>query len=349
MERIQERDLSIDVLRCIGLIAIFIAHTFTSTMALQSVCFDVTLLMLLSGSSFALTTKKNNQIKWGQYFQRRFVRLVIPTWIFLAVYFSICYILHKNVSIWHPIYSFTLCTEWYVWIIRVFLFIALLSPLILSFDKRVKDNHVFMLLALLFFVMFDILTKNALTVFPTFEFVNQHLSQYMLYMLLICLPYVAVFAIGQRLFEMSKIQILEWAMLMLSMFFVMSLFLYDKEERFIRSDDYKYPPHLYYVTFTLAISLLFWICRYRITNALKISGLVNVVVFVGQNTIWIYLWHVLILSMTKNGLSECVRFLAVLMGGVFLYYIQYLVINRVVLPHIHSADTKKNIKRIFCG
>lgn len=67
MENIK-RDFSIDELRCVGLLAIFAAHTFSSELILQLVCFDVTLLMMLGGASFAITQKLKPVNKWGGVF-----------------------------------------------------------------------------------------------------------------------------------------------------------------------------------------------------------------------------------------------------------------------------------------
>ena len=49
----------------------------------------------------------------------------------------------------------------------------------------------------------------------------------------------------------------------------MSYSYYESNYLFVRSDVYKYPPHLYYVSFTLGISLLLWCCRSRIDMLLE--------------------------------------------------------------------------------
>lgn len=350
MSSFKERDLSIDILRCIGLLAIFVDHTFSSSFILQSVQFDVVLLMLLSGTSFAITTNHARSIQWSKYLKRRFVRLVLPTWLFLAIFFSICYMLHKNVPIWHPIYAFLLCTEWYVWIIRVFLFIALLSPFILSYTKVVKNNHVFMLSAFAFFVVFDLLTIGCWTDFPNFGYINSHFLQYMLYIFLIGVPYVAIYAIGHRLQQMTKGQILFWSFVMFFIFFVMCYSLYSEDGVFVISKLHKYPPHIYYISFALGVSLLMWNLRYIISNCLsRINILYKIFIFIGQNTIWIYLWHVLILTMTKNGLSESMRFLLVLLGGIIIYLLQYTIVKKIVIPRISKEETRKTVSRILLG
>lgn len=346
----KKRDNSLDILRFIGLVAIFMAHTFTSVVILQTVCFDVTLLILLSGAAFALTMNKNKKFHYGDYMWKRIVRLVLPTWIFLSVYFCICYVLSVNISPYHLVYSFTLLTEWYVWIIRVFLFIAALSPIILWQDRLIKNNTVFFLVVIVFFLFFDICTRDSMIEFHSFDFINKHLRQYLLYMLLICIPYVMIYAIGFRITRFSNIEILLYSFIMLVIFCCMCTFRYHVNGEFVRSDVDKYPPHLYYVSFTLGVSMLLWRIRKSIEKILiKIPFTMNCILFIGQNTIWIYLWHVLFLSMTKDINHDFWRFCIVFLASIAIYLIQFSLVKKIILPNLKNEKTKKYINRILCG
>ena len=344
------RDNSLDILRFIGLVAIFMAHTFSSVAILQAVCFDVTLLMLLSGASFAITMERRNEFHWGDYMWKRIVRLVFPTWIFLAIYFGVCYAMHANVSPYHPLYSFTLLTEWYVWIIRVFLFIAALSPIILWQDRLIKNNTVFVFISILFFAVFDICTNSCLIDFPSFEFINQHIWQYLLYMLIICIPYTMIYAIGFRIGRFSNKELCLYSIVFLTIFALMCFYKYQETGEFVRSDVDKYPPHMYYVSFTVGVSMILWRIRKPIEALVnKIPLMMSCVLFIGQNTIWIYLWHVLILTMTKGIHNEPLRFVMVFVAAIIIYLVQYSLVKKIVLPNIKNESTRKYISRIFCG
>ena len=137
---------------------------------------------------------------------------------------------------------------------------------------------------------------------------------------------------------------------MFFIFFVMCYSLYSEDGVFVISKLHKYPPHLYYISFALGVSLLRWNLRYIISNCLsRINILHKIFIFIGQNTIWIYLWHVLILTMTKNGLSESMRFLLVLLGGIIIYLLQYTIVKKIVIPRISKEETRKTVSRILLG
>lgn len=221
--------------------------------------------------------------------------------------------------------------------------------MIIWIDRAVKNDISFVLFSFVSFLLFDILTDCRTFDPSSFDEVNHHIGKYLVFSLLICIPYLFIYAIGFRLFRIRTTTIVAYAIVLLTLFGIMSYSYYESNYLFIRSDVYKYPPHLYYVSFTLGISLLLWCCRNRIDVLLeKILWFKKAVVFIGQNTIWIYLWHVLILSMTKNMEPELMRF-AVVHIAIVIYYIQYLLLNKIVLPSINSQEKKKNIKRIFCG
>ena len=130
------RDEKIDLLRFIGLAMIILAHVGSPTIILQLRNFDVPLMVLVSGASFALAYRNE---PYASYVWKRIKRLLFPTWIFLTAYFSIMFAtgfpmalpdLNKIAE------SYLLLSGiGYVWIIRVFLLVALVSPLILKFNN----------------------------------------------------------------------------------------------------------------------------------------------------------------------------------------------------------------------
>lgn len=121
----KERDVSIDVLRWLALTGIILVHIGPSPFWNQLRSFDVPMMVFLSSVCFHVSRD------YKSYCVRRFERLVIPVWIFLTVYFSVRYvfwgIVPPPVSV---IRDYTLMTDWYVWIIRIFLLMALLAPLV---------------------------------------------------------------------------------------------------------------------------------------------------------------------------------------------------------------------------
>lgn len=87
------RDASLDYLKCIALLGLVIAHVSTNEFLLQVRVFDVNLLVIISamlgcrGLGQHSMENDHKYIYIGQYYAKRFFRLVLPTWIFVTVYF----------------------------------------------------------------------------------------------------------------------------------------------------------------------------------------------------------------------------------------------------------------------
>ena len=138
----KERDPNIDVLRFIGLSLIILAHVSPPILILNIRCFDVPLMVFISGLT---CYKKNVSFSWN-YLQHRFARLVFPVWIFLSIYFTPIILLKfigidLGLKFQHVWGSYLLLNGiGYVWIIRVFLLIALLTPLLIKINTLIKNN-----------------------------------------------------------------------------------------------------------------------------------------------------------------------------------------------------------------
>lgn len=207
-----------------------------------------------------------------------------------------------------------------------------------------------MLIAIMFFVAFDVCTSNCLIVFHSFNFINQHLGEYLLYMLIICIPYAMIYAIGYRVARFTKRELILYFISLLAIFGFMCVYRYHETGSFVRSDVDKYPPRMYYVSFTLGVSMILWAIRKPMAQLVeKCQAISNFILFIGKNTIWIYLWHVLILSMTKGIPNEPIRFAIVFSGAIVIYLLQYTIVERIILPHTKNDISRKYIFRIFCG
>ncbi len=95
-----KRREDIDILKSIGLICIILAHVNPPKYIFQLRNFDVVLMILVSAYLGLCSTKKMN---YFEYVYKRAIRLIIPTWIFLIVFFIInsvyilCYVDKKIV------------------------------------------------------------------------------------------------------------------------------------------------------------------------------------------------------------------------------------------------------------
>lgn len=133
----KKREAYIDILKVIGLAFIILAHVdFKNPMIMQTRSFDVPLMCILSGVLAVGSYDKEKSIV--RYIIKRINRLVIPTWIFLTVYFFVYFFAVKVFNgDFYPIKAVIgsyLLTDGigYVWIIRVYLICAIITPFIMK-------------------------------------------------------------------------------------------------------------------------------------------------------------------------------------------------------------------------
>lgn len=132
----------IDFLKFIGLTGIIIAHVGSPSWLMFLRSFDVPLMVVISAFLAEKSYNKYKATNYSVYFFSRFKRLVIPTWIFLLIYFLIESILGIEHSFKYYIASF-LCTRYgigYVWVILIYLYSALTIP----FCSRLKFEMLFL-------------------------------------------------------------------------------------------------------------------------------------------------------------------------------------------------------------
>ena len=159
--QINKRDISIDVLRGIALLSIVVTHVLPPAIVWQFFDFNVCLIVFISGVSFSLHS--NPKIDVG-FFVKRFKRILCPTWIFLTIYFgaiAVSELLLRGSLQMNPYEIakiYLLQSNWYVWVMRVFLLTSLFSPLTMSLYKYIgiKGIYVFGVLSLVVFEFYHI-------------------------------------------------------------------------------------------------------------------------------------------------------------------------------------------------
>ena len=153
----KNRNFPIDFLRTLGLFAIILAHVSPPLFISQLRSFDVPLMVILSGFVFALTKKTDEtEFKLNTYIKNRFIRLVVPVWVFLSFFFPLVFISAQILNIPFPfdgpkILSTYLLWEGigFVWIIRIFLMMSLFGPLFIKkidifiYLKFWRDNPIY--------------------------------------------------------------------------------------------------------------------------------------------------------------------------------------------------------------
>jgi len=288
--RDKSRDVRLDLLKVVGLAAIILAHTAPPAVIHNIRAFDVPLMVMVSGVLFSYGLK-GREYAYGRYLARRIPRLLLPTWIFLCIFFAVAFVIFTAAGRSFPytgedmLGSFELTTFkgiGYVWIIRVFLLIAIVSPLILQLYKICGKKDSFLAVISVIYIFYE----AAL-------YLGGGMSYFMDEIFFYALPYGCIFGLGLHLPSMKVSSIFNLSVFFMTIFLIVGgYYYYAGAPLYITT--YKYPPRILFVAYTSSVSLILYLLAMRFE--LKNDILRRVVVFMSSSSLWIYLWHILIKS-----------------------------------------------------
>lgn len=311
------RDLKFDFLKAIGILSIILAHTIpkNETLIYQLRNFDVPLMVMVSGALFWQTSADKNYSLFD-YLKKRCYRLLLPTWIFLLFFFIAAYFISKLQGLDYPFspkeifYSFTLLIGGigYVWIIRVFLLMAVIAPFLLSLRRRLAKNSLFLLAILATYFAYELLLTlmaqiptTEIRSLPDFLFQRVLISLLVSQILLLLIPYGCLFAFGMTIPHTKKKNIAFFMIIFFGIFVSLAVAYANDTGSFVLTQDYKYPPRLYYLSYSVFMSLLLYLMSEYIfrasekINLLYSLNLDKFIIFISNSSLWIYLWHVFML------------------------------------------------------
>ena len=342
------RDQRIDFLRFVGLSMIILAHVGTPSYLFQLRNFDVPLMVLVSGMSFSLSYKTENdkdKESYLAYFWKRFKRLVLPVWIFLTFLFSIMHYtgyptelpdIQTIASSYILIYGIG-----YVWIIRVFLLVALIAPFIMKVNLKFERQWVFYTFLALTYVAYEIIYRIATPYLSTIE--GQIFESTFLYLI----PFSVIFAFGLRIQYLSKTTTIKIAIIFLLIFLTLAVFNYFLQGKIIQTQQFKYPPTLYYLSYAIGVSLVLWLTAGYFLNWIEKLGASDIMSFIAQNSIWIYLWHIPFIEIIQ--LPFYIKYIFVYGIALLLAFIQIFIVTKLVAPKIQKIQLRKNFIQVLTG
>lgn len=340
------RDYKIDILRFVGLAMIILAHSGPPGSISQLRNFDVPLMVLISGLSFGLSYKAG--AAYGSYVWKRVKRLVFPVWIFLTVYFIGHWLIDAN----HPtleqrnlLLSYGLIGGiGYVWIIRVFLLVALVAPFIYALHKNTRSQMKFFFTVIAFLLSYEALRYVSLPHIQ--EGAGWWASWFTHYLA----PYAIIFAIGLRLPTLTRNQAYRLATACLITFISICMFLYFYTGEIVHTQEFKYPPAIYYFSYALFVSVFLWLQISPIEYVIDRIGAKAAVLFVAQNSIWVYLWHIPIVEAVENkDVSFAVKYVFVFLSASVLTYFQVMLIRKLSTNEVGSDSFRHNMRTLFTG
>ncbi len=336
------RDGKVDILRCIGLAMIILAHSGPPALLFNLRNFDVPLMMLVSGASFSLSYRGE---PYFSYLWKRIKRLIFPVWIFLTVYFLAMFTVHVPAPL--PSSKTILLTYFlvsgigYVWIIRVFILVAAISPLIFVYCTKVKSNARYFTVLGIIYLIYEII------LFLSKPYVHSIAGICFESIVLYLIPFAVVFAIGLRLHLLSRKQILFLGFGTFGIFSAIMLFQFVTQGQVLATQQFKYPPSLYYLAYAISIGCFLWLAAGKVEIFIHRIRIDKVISFVSQNSIWIYLWHIPIVESFHKAFYITYPVAFALAG--LITYAQVSCVKRLLLPRITNAALKKNLHSMFTG
>lgn len=294
----QQRNNTIDVMRGLGLLAIMLSYIALPYTLYELICADVPLMLFCSGLACSGKTIDH----YGRYVLHRVLRLLVPAYIFgvflYVVLYGTAFIRTGVLAIdWNDIVR-SVCmktgaTLGYLWILKAFLLVMLVTPLMLRYQRLASRIVLLVPLVLVGFAVQSLLIKAAAPVTQPLlrDVITDHV--------LVLTGYSLVFFAGLG-FSHHKVFSTGWlAVSFAALVLVLAAFVYrygGLPHHFL-SRQLKYPPSFWYLTYGLSASVLLWVfCnKFRgLTDRLRLTA------WTGRNSLWLFLWHVACLYFAKN-------------------------------------------------
>lgn len=326
MNKMLKRDHSIDLMRFIGLTMIVLAHIGLSkdSMLFQLRSFDVPLMVFTSGLAFSGKTVG----AYLPFIGKRTLRLVVPVYIFATAYILLNPLLsdlglvmhYEPERIWGTYILRLNPTMGYVWIIRVFLIVMLLTPLLLKLEKLLEPGWSIYIVAALMLDLQDLLVEW-LQPFRSVILVED----WVLYVL----AYPAAFLVGLRFRNASVKERLVVLVFLIAAMIVKGADVAGEYGSWATFQSFKYPPQSYFMLWGITISCFLWLTARWWSRILDN----RLFIFIGRNTIWIYLWHIpfvnIVVGGPFDGWNLVWKYIFVYGAALCIYAVQYNIVKFV--------------------
>ena len=321
------RDLRLDYIRVIGILLVIMAHTSLNNYVSNIRPFDVAMLVCVAGASYSFSKPITSFKEYLNYLKKRFIRLVIPVWLFLTFYFALTFLLSGEM-----IYSFsTMASTYlllngigYVWIFRIMLMMALINPLLRIISDKINSSFskaLMLELALIFFN--ELLAIICIYIFGDsilFKIIKMTVCYFIGYGIL---SIMGMIFIKLKTNDLVKLCVINGVIVLLSTY-IYGVF---------SPSDFKYPPMAQFICYGLFACILFYLLF-----SCKTSSNVTInkaIVWLSKYSLNVYLAHILVIFLSGYFNLE------------FTPIIQYLVIIGVSISITYAYNFAK--ERLFHG
>lgn len=305
---IQKRELRFDILRIIATIGVILAHVDPPKWISQLRNFDVPLIIIVSGAVFSLSS--GTSLSYTDYLKKRVLRIVIPVWLFFTMYFAFSILFAKATGVPVPFSTQTMFMTYlfqisfggivYVWLLYVFLIMALLMPLIYRIHRRYTNHQTYLLGIVSCFFLYLLLLWGRQHFLGT---LSPETLSFIDFDILLIIPYACLAAFGLRLPFLPQKTVQYIGVSSLLIFVVLAAWHHHFQfpqhwGQFVWTQKFKYPPQPYFLSYALTLSIAAYLLVSRLASPRP-----SVRFFLetaSRATLWVYLWHIFYLSTSKH-------------------------------------------------
>lgn len=321
-----QRDARLDFMRALGTLTIIVPHVLSPDILVQIRTFDVVMLVFISGMSYAYQAGSGVVYEYGEYIKKRFKKLVLPTYVLIFIVFcsmnTVSLVLSKGLyfDVADLCSSLFLFEEGigYVWIIKVYLGMAIVAPFLWKAVNRIENGILFFGLCGMVYLMYQYIYMLLQQVrSPIFSVI---LDEYIFYIVAYMIP----FAIGMFFCKHKDRKTI--SLLFLFLFICIQLYVAFQKGGF-SPNNYKYPPEIYYLSYGIVCSIVI----YHIVP----TRLNSVMACLSKNSLTFYLVHVfwvIWLSAIANSLQVQI------MNLFYVKYILVVVLTGTTVLAIHKIQ-----------
>lgn len=209
---------------------------------------------------------------------------------------------------------------------------AIIIPALAYMKKKMKTKQYYLLLGFIY-LLYEILycTLNGKNI------ILQNIIYYII-------PFGICMAIGLEIKDLIDKTIIKISLIFIVIFFILTILNFRVMGNLITTNNYKYPPRLYYLSYAIGMSLIaiYFVERKNIFN-IKEKLDIKIVRFISTHTMWIYLWHILYIILINNFfnyLNWIIKYIIILVLSMTTTYIQTNLVKYIKGNNI-------NIKKIL--
>lgn len=142
------------------------------------------------------------------------------------------------------------------------------------------------------------------------------------------IPYSIINALGMELKYLNKKTIISIITIFFITFSIFLIYYFIQEGKFISTQNYKYPPSVYYISYALVISLILYLLVSEKCSNLNLKF----IYFVTKNSLWFYFWHILFVNIRNikfSNLNWIIAYIVTIICTSIMTYIQFKVVRKI--------------------